>query len=124
MLSQKYNIFQRRYKIERVITKFFIIFLLFYFYLIPSFLIYIIIKKIPPLLGFYAKLFIINSIAYTNIYIAILAIITSVISCVRYLNIIQITNFKFNNIVPMGHNTLLIKLNPLSSYIISLFTLF
>ena len=79
---------------------------------------------IPPLLGFYAKLFIINSIGYTNIYIAILAIITSVISCVRYLNIIQISNYKFNNIVPMANNTLLIQLNPLPSYIISIFTLF
>ena len=79
---------------------------------------------IPPLLGFYAKLFIINSIAYTNIYIAILAIITSVISCVRYLNIIQISNFKFNNIVPMAHNTLLIQFNTIPSYIISIFTLF
>jgi NADH:ubiquinone oxidoreductase subunit 2 (subunit N) len=81
-------------------------------------------KRIPPLLGFYAKLYIINSIAYTNIYVAILAIITSVISCVRYLNIIQISNFKFNNIVPMANNRLLIQFSPLTSYIISIFTLF
>jgi NADH:ubiquinone oxidoreductase subunit 2 (subunit N) len=79
---------------------------------------------IPPLLGFYAKLFIINSIGYTNIYIAILAIITSVISSVRYLNMIQISNYKFNNIVPMAKNRLLIEKNAIPSYIISILTLF
>jgi NADH:ubiquinone oxidoreductase subunit 2 (subunit N) len=79
---------------------------------------------IPPLLGFYAKLFVINGIAYSNIYIAILAIITSVISCVRYLNIIQITNFKFTNFVYVPSNTLIFRLEPIQSYIITIITMF
>jgi len=50
-------------------------------------------NMIPPLLGFYSKLFVINALSYQNIYIAILAVIASVISCVKYLYLIQITSF-------------------------------
>lgn len=73
---------------------------------------------IPPFLGFFAKLFVINSLAYTNIYIAILAILTSVISCVRYLNIIQISNFE--------HTDLSININipTYVAYSLSIITLF
>lgn len=56
------------------------------------------------MLGFYAKLFIINSIAYSNLFIALLAVITSVISSVRYLNKIKVSNFEKKN-----------KLQPLNS---------
>jgi NADH:ubiquinone oxidoreductase subunit 2 (subunit N) len=55
---------------------------------------------IPPLLGFYAKLFVIAALANTaHFALAIITIICSVISCVRYLNIIQISNMKMNGLI-------------------------
>jgi NADH:ubiquinone oxidoreductase subunit 2 (subunit N) len=76
---------------------------------------------IPPLLGFYAKLFVISDLTFTNFYISIIAIITSVISCVRYLNIIQLSNFYMN---PKSLADNKIVLNSIISYIISIITLF
>lgn len=67
-------------------------FFLFIIVLLPLF-------KIPPFLGFFAKLFVLNSLTNTNIIISIIAIITSVISCVRYLNLIQISNFEHSNVI-------------------------
>ena len=55
---------------------------------------------IPPLLGFYAKLFVIAALANNaHFALAIITIICSVISCVRYLNIIQISNMKMNGLI-------------------------
>lgn len=74
---------------------------------------------IPPLLGFYAKFFIIASLANTNnLFLAIFIIICSVISCLRYLNIIQISNFKFNGTKYSNAK------NDLKSYIIAILTCF
>ena len=75
---------------------------------------------IPPLLGFYAKLFVISDLTLTNFTISIIAIITSVISCVRYLNIIQLSNF-YMNPKSLAFN---IEINSIISYIISIITLF
>ena len=77
---------------------------------------------IPPLLGFYAKLFVLHSLSVANISIAILAIICSVISCLRYLNIIQISNKKKENVI----NKLKINLeiNNYRASIIAIFTVF
>ena len=55
---------------------------------------------IPPLLGFYAKLFVIAALAdTTHFYLAIFTILCSVVGCVRYLNIIQISNMKMNGLI-------------------------
>ena len=73
---------------------------------------------IPPLLGFYAKLFIISSLVNTaNFYLALLVIICSVISCLRYLNVIQISNMKMSNTLNINKSIIDIK-----SYIIALGT--
>ncbi len=58
-------------------------------------------------------------------YVAILAVITSVISCVRYLNIIQISNFKKKNMInPLSYKAeILIKKDTGKSYLISLLTI-
>lgn len=56
--------------------------------------------------------------------IAIIVIIASVISCVRYLNIIQLSNFYFNpirkNIIDISR----VEINSTISYIISIITIF
>lgn len=57
----------------------------------------------------------------TNMSIAIQAIVTSVISCVRYLSIIQISNFYFN---PLGIAFKSVKINEFKSYSISIITIF
>lgn len=83
------------------------------------------------MLGFYAKLFIINSISYSNLFIALLAVITSVISSVRYLNKIQISNFeKKNKLHPLNsrsawvtHQVKKPEKDTKRSYIVSVFTL-
>jgi len=78
---------------------------------------------IPPLLGFYAKLFIIASLANTaNYMLAIFIIICSVISCLRYLNLIQMSSKKMNGLI---NNKLYNKsIYDIKSYIISIGTLF
>ena len=75
---------------------------------------------IPPLLGFYAKLFIISSLTNTaHFTLAIFTIFCSVISCLRYLNIIQISNMKKSPNLKYFKSIIDIK-----SYIISLGTIF
>lgn len=74
---------------------------------------------IPPLQGFYAKLFVISNLTVTNFTISIIAILTSVISCVRYLNLIQLSNFYMNPY----HLGLNIEINVIISYIISIITI-
>ena len=81
---------------------------------------------IPPLLGFYAKLFVIASLASTaNFSLAIFTIFCSVISCLRYLNLIQISNMKMNGLYIKDLNAyeerILIESYP-HSYIIALGT--
>ena len=51
-----------------------------------------------------------------------LAIITSVISCVRYLNIIQLSNFYFNPIT-FGDHTKILH-NSSITYVIAIITVF
>lgn len=75
---------------------------------------------IPPLQGFYAKFFVISNLTINNLTISLIAIATSVISCVRYLNIIQLSNF-YMNPYNLGLN---ISINSIISYIISIITIF
>lgn len=76
---------------------------------------------IPPLLGFYAKFFIISSLSTTNLIITFIAIITSIISCARYLNIIQLSNFYFS---PWNKSHKInITISNVISYIISIITI-
>ena len=76
---------------------------------------------IPPLLGFYAKLYVIGSLANTGMnYAAIFIILCSVIGCVRYLNIVQISNMKKNNLITKNYTSI----SPSISYIIALGTIF
>lgn len=75
---------------------------------------------IPPFLGFFSKLFVINSLVYSNIYIAILAIMLSVVSCVRYLNLVQLSSFK-NVSGPLRGSVL--KIDSIRSYLLSILTL-
>jgi NADH:ubiquinone oxidoreductase subunit 2 (subunit N) len=63
---------------------------------------------------------VLNALSVTNIFIAIIAVLTSVIGCVRYLNIIQISNFKLNNLSTSKE----IRTDSISSYIIAIFTTF
>ena len=53
-------------------------------------------------------------------FIVLLIIITSVISCARYLNIIQINLFHFSSY----SNNINLSVNPTTSYIISILTIF
>ena len=81
---------------------------------------------IPPFLGFYAKVFVIHSLSYSNLTIAILAILCSVISCVRYLSLIQVSNFKMfsssSNLTVASAP--LVHIDSIKSYILSFFTIF
>ena len=72
---------------------------------------------IPPLLGFYAKFFVLSSLSTTSLILTFIAIITSIISCARYLNIIQLSNFYFN----ISQEIKILPINGLS-YIISIST--
>ena len=62
--------------------------------------------------------------APTNIYVILIAIITSIISCAKYLNIIQINSFYFNR----GYGQKNITKTPIENssiaYIISIITIF
>ena len=80
--------------------------------------------QIPPFLGFYAKLFVINSLSAANVYLAIQAIVCSVISCVRYLNIIQVSSKKKGNIIALNRKgaPIKIKINSIKASIISILT--
>ena len=78
---------------------------------------------IPPLLGFYAKLFVIAALANTaHFALAIITIICSVISCVRYLNIIQISNMKMNGLIGSANKGSYAKPIDIKSYIIAVGT--
>lgn len=80
---------------------------------------------IPPLLGFYAKLFVIASLANTAHFgLAIFTIICSVISCLRYLNIIQISNMKMNGLIGSANKSFnnIGALDGIKSYIIAIGT--
>ena len=81
---------------------------------------------IPPLLGFYAKLFVLHSLSTTNISLTFLAVFCSVISCLRYLNLIQISNMKMNHIISLIRpgNPINIHISSTQSYIISILTIF
>jgi NADH:ubiquinone oxidoreductase subunit 2 (subunit N) len=81
---------------------------------------------IPPLLGFYAKLFVLHSLSATNISLTIIAVLCSVISCLRYLNLIQISNKKKNHIITLNRpgNPIISKINSSQSYIIAILTIF
>ena len=60
------------------------------------------IAGIPPLIGFFAKQMVLTSVSYNYSYIAIVAIITSVISASYYLKIVQL--MFFNNIEQQSIN--------------------
>lgn len=90
---------------------------------------------IPPLLGFYAKFFVLFSyVQGTALYVALLAILASLIGCGRYLTLIKVSLFDWN-LTPtppavgslLGHTPSTLP-NPLPhtvlSYIISFITLF
>lgn len=78
------------------------------------------IAGIPPLAGFFSKMFIFFSSISQNMYsLTIVGVLTSVISCFYYLKIIQISYFdKFNIWFT------LIKINKESAFLISLTSLF
>ena len=78
---------------------------------------------IPPLLGFYAKLFVIASLANTaNFSLAIFTILCSVIGCLRYLNIIQMSNMKMNGLIASANGEYHKSIFDIKSYIISIGT--
>lgn len=78
---------------------------------------------IPPLLGFYAKLFVIASLANTaNFSLAIFTILCSVIGCLRYLNIIQMSNMKMNGLIASANGEYHKSIIDIKSYIISIGT--
>lgn len=70
-------------------------------------------------MGFYAKLFILSDLINIEPIFALIAILCSIISCIKYLNIIQISNFNINNFNKM----IQIEINPFISYKISIITL-
>ena len=74
---------------------------------------------IPPLMGFYAKYFILSDLMNIEPVFALIAIGCSIISCVKYLNIIQISNFNINN----NNNMIKVEINPIISYIIAILTM-
>ena len=78
---------------------------------------------IPPLLGFYAKLFVIAALANTTHFaLAIFTILCSVVGCVRYLNIIQISNMKMNGLMGSANYKDKKSVIDIKSYIIAVGT--
>jgi len=87
---------------------------------------------IPPLLGFYGKFLIINalsihdlssSLSFSSFTLILIIIITSIISCSKYLNIIQLTSFNFNPLLKINVNQISL-MNPLLASLISILTMF
>jgi NADH-ubiquinone oxidoreductase chain 2 len=80
---------------------------------------------IPPFIGFYSKLYVLfSAIASLEYFIAIIAIIVSVISAYYYLRIITVIYSDNKNKTQLNLNTSIILLSNLHSYIISVLTLF
>lgn len=86
---------------------------------------------IPPLMGFFAKQMVLSSVAYNYSYIAIIAIITSVISASYYLKIVQLMFFtpaseghdSTSNTVEMNKESNPVQITTLHSSVISIITL-
>ena len=53
---------------------------------------------IPPLMGFFAKQMVLYSVSYNYSYVAILAIVMSVISASYYLKIVQLMFFQKDSV--------------------------
>lgn len=70
-------------------------------------------------MGFYAKYFILSDLMNIEPVFALIAIGCSIISCVKYLNIIQISNFNINN----NNSMIKVEINVVISYIISILTM-
>ena len=62
------------------------------------------IAGIPPLIGFFAKQMVLYSVSYNYSYIAIIAIITSVISASYYLKIVQLMFFSKDSASVVNNN--------------------
>jgi NADH-ubiquinone oxidoreductase chain 2 len=79
------------------------------------------IAGIPPIVGFFAKLEVLYSSMYNGYYfLVIVAILTSVISAVYYLNIIRVIYFEPANKIYYNNRPVV---DNLSSFIIANFTL-
>jgi NADH-ubiquinone oxidoreductase chain 2 len=73
---------------------------------------------IPPLFGFYAKFLVIYGYIKNNLFIvAIIAILTSVISCARYLTLIKEAQFTF---IPLHSPIKKFNVPSILSYFISI----
>jgi NADH:ubiquinone oxidoreductase subunit 4 (subunit M) len=70
-------------------------------------------------MGFYAKFFILSDLINIEPIFALIVILCSIISCVKYLNIIQLSNFNINN----NNKMIKIEINPILSFFISILTL-
>lgn len=60
---------------------------------------------IPPLMGFFAKQMVLYSVSYNYSFIAIVAILTSVISASYYLKIVQLMFFSKDSVTTADNNT-------------------
>ena len=69
-------------------------------------------------MGFYAKYFILSDLMNIEPIFALIAIGCSIVSCVKYLNIIQISNFNINN----NNSMIKIEINLIISYMIAILT--
>ena len=73
----------------------------------------------PPLGGFYAKLYALNAVLNEGYYwIAIVAILTSALSAANYLSIVKITHFD----LPLHPHS--ITVSPIISYLIAILSIF
>ena len=77
---------------------------------------------VPPLLGFFGKQIVLQASLYSGYYwIALVGIVTSVISAYYYLKIVRTLFFESNNSSSDNENIVII--NPIHSFIISLLTI-
>ena len=62
---------------------------------------------IPPLMGFFAKQMVLYSVSYNYSYVAILAIVMSVISASYYLKIVQLMFFQKDSVPTTMHSSVI-----------------